>query len=151
MFLRDNLIHGDLHGGNVMYNSKNDIVGIVDGGLVTGVEREVRADYFAFLKALCKGDVDDLVERLVSFSEKKTLSPEKIQAFRDDVEIAVKRWIGKGGKDHAGGPIQLGDLMGELLFKIQKHKMSLRCGAANLLSACIDLVHAEIRICFVHA
>jgi hypothetical protein len=34
---RDNLIHGDLHGGNVMVSPKSEIVTVIDAGLVTGV------------------------------------------------------------------------------------------------------------------
>lgn len=34
---RDNLIHGDLHGGNVMVSPNSQIVTVIDAGLVTGV------------------------------------------------------------------------------------------------------------------
>jgi predicted unusual protein kinase regulating ubiquinone biosynthesis (AarF/ABC1/UbiB family) len=156
MFVRDNFIHGDLHGGNILQaGPPEEVTGwarwhtvaqewwgagrarmaVIDAGLVTRVEPGQAGRFRAFLGALCGGDAAALSELLVAFRDPLAAgdAPRDPARFRRDVEATVARWVGEGGRAPDGGVVSLGDLLGELLFRLQEHKVpaSLRPYAAR--------------------
>lgn len=87
-----------------------------------------QADRFrAFLRALCRGDAEGLAALLVAFKDPRAArdAPRDPARFRRDVETSVARWVGEGGRAPDGGVVSLGDLLGELLFRLQEHKVQL--------------------------
>lgn len=59
---------------------------------------------------------------------------DKLEVFRQDVWKTLHRWVGPGLKDPDGNsPIQLGDVVGGLLFNVQRHGMSLRGDVAGTI------------------
>ena len=58
MYLRDNYIHGDLHGGNVLFSSdpRDDRVFVLDAGLTTALERDWASPFGYLLHALTPSD-----------------------------------------------------------------------------------------------
>jgi len=59
---------------------------------------------------------------------------EKLEAFKRDVWETLDKWVGPGLKDPDGeSPIQLGDVVGGLLFNVQRHDMSLRGDVASTI------------------
>jgi hypothetical protein len=57
MFLRDNFIHGDLHGGNVIRSgmAPGARLTIIDAGVVTAIAPAVQPRFHQFLRDLCLG------------------------------------------------------------------------------------------------
>lgn len=106
MFLRDNLIHGDLHAGNVLYNDKDNASTILDAGMAVSLEPEVMSSFGQFLKALCSGDASGLVNRIEQFevnrpefgkgSGKGYLStdPKVKDAFAQDINQVITKFFG---------------------------------------------------------
>eukprot|EP00960_Hanusia_phi_P051922 761113-Hanusia_phi.AAC.1 len=45
----------------------------------------------------------------------------------------VQKWVGIGNRAPNGGPVMLGDFVGEILFKIQKHHLHLRGDVASTI------------------
>lgn len=155
MFLRDNLCHGDLHGGNVMFDVEGNCCTVLDAGMTTSLASEVQADFGQFLHALCTADSDKLVDKILSFhvevsaenrayqgklaSNFSSEDPEERRIarehFRQDVQAAMDKWIDPKGKatNPNGGPISLGDIIGEVMMSLQKHGVSLRGDVASSL------------------
>lgn len=144
MFLRDNLVHGDLHAGNVMFDEKAGCLTIIDGGLVTGLEEEwVRKDFGSLLHALCTGDVEKMVGKLMDFdvqSESQTgtttttAQVESRALFFQDIQRVVNKWVDPNGTTAPdGGPISLGDLLGSIMYVVQRHQVCLRSDVAACL------------------
>jgi hypothetical protein len=153
MFVRDNFVHGDLHGGNIMHappppapaapslsaaagraaawlTGRGEAGGggaggvvVIDAGLVTRVAGAHAGLFRRFLAALCGGDADALTDLLLAFRDPRAAAaPRDAGRFRADVAASVARWVGEGGRAPDGGVISLGDLIGDLLFRLQQHK-----------------------------
>lgn len=131
MFLRDNLVHGDLHGGNVLVDSEGRCT-ILDVGLTTSLPSEIRGQFGDFLYAICVGDNDqflNLISGMGSFS--KEARPQPLPAFKKDVERTLARYVKRkegfrlaGAPD--GGPVELGDLFGDLFRCMYRHHWIMR-------------------------
>lgn len=154
MFLRDNLAHGDLHAGNVMFDEALEQCTIIDAGLTTSLEEDwVRKDFGRFLQALCTGDVEEILGKIVTFHvdvdtdqnasgvacgfassdpEAKALA---LANLNKDVKATVDLWVDPNGAVQApdGGPILLGDLVGALMFSMQRNGVCLRSDVASSL------------------
>lgn len=130
MFLRDNFIHGDLHGGNVLFGAGCGRATVIDAGVVTSIEEGFTQPFASFLLALCRGDVTELSDRLLQFNQAASFDE---AAFRKDIEVTTRRWVGEAGRAPDGGIINLGDLVGEILFKIQKNDLHLRGDVASTI------------------
>jgi len=137
MFLRDNLVHGDLHAGNVLFSERDNCCTVLDAGLTTSLLPDSKARFGKFLLALCKGDTESITEHLLQFKDADnsswTDSPEQNQVLRDDMKETVDRFICKSGNGRApgGGPISLGDVMGQVLFVLQRSNLKLRGDVAS--------------------
>jgi predicted unusual protein kinase regulating ubiquinone biosynthesis (AarF/ABC1/UbiB family) len=70
MYLRDNYIHGDLHGGNVLFSSdpRDDRVFVLDAGLTTALERDWASPFGYLLHALTLGNAQRVAEKLLMFN-----------------------------------------------------------------------------------
>jgi len=55
MFLRDNLIHGDLHAGNVLFDTAHSACTVLDAGLTVSLDKDMQAGFGKFLLAICSG------------------------------------------------------------------------------------------------
>lgn len=159
MFLRDNLVHGDLHGGNVLVSEDGNCT-VLDAGLTTSLEDdEVRREFTKFLKAICLADADQMVRGLVSFhvppskksnplssfnlplpSSSPSLSsddPEQQALARAnlaaDVQSAVNTFVRPDMRAPDGNPICIGDIIGEVFFSMQRNGVCLRGDVASAL------------------
>ena len=61
MFLRDNLIHADLHSGNLIFNEKTGEVTVVDAGMAVSLEKNDLNGFGDFMRAAIIGDVTVMV------------------------------------------------------------------------------------------
>jgi len=125
MFLRDNYVHGDLHGGNLMA-ADDGTLAVFDAGLTTALKPDIAEPFGYFLHAICTGATDKVVEKLILFNE---VPREKldVDGFTADVHARMKLYVGADGMHSPdGGAINMGELIGTILNGMQKHKMRLR-------------------------
>eukprot|EP00122_Pirum_gemmata_P018931 Pgem_evm2s17732 len=167
MYLRDNYVHGDLHGGNIIavdyfhddegnevsadrvINAKKKIqkLGIIDAGLTTALHKDIEVPFGFFLLALCTGDTNEVVEKLVEFSDNKsTLTPEVIENFRNDTKSTLAVYMGEKGftETNSCGPVNIGEMLGNVLRNMQKNGLSLR-GDVALTICTMSLTESAIR------
>eukprot|EP00929_Paragymnodinium_shiwhaense_P084446 TRINITY_DN45149_c0_g1_i1.p1 TRINITY_DN45149_c0_g1~~TRINITY_DN45149_c0_g1_i1.p1 ORF type:complete len:652 (-),score=160.22 TRINITY_DN45149_c0_g1_i1:238-2163(-) len=137
MILRDNHAHGDLHGGNVMYNQNTNTITVLDAGMATSLDEDVIDGFQRFLVDMAEGNADGMTAHLLSFVDRK-ISPaykntdDDPPQFKRSVEEEVDKWIGKDtGRAPDGSPISIGDLMGGILFKMNYHGLCLRGDVAG--------------------
>eukprot|EP00944_MAST-04C_sp_MAST-4C-sp1_P012315 g12315.t1 len=147
MFLRDNFVHGDMHGGNLLYSQDkegNNVLTVLDAGLTVSLDSQVARSFSQFLYSMIMGDVDGIMTKLIEFNDSK--KKVDISGFRQDVEKQVNLWVGERStlpltapKAPDGGPISIGDLMGGIMFSMQRYGIALRGDvAATLLTISIS-------------
>jgi len=140
MFLRDNYMHGDLHAGNVIYDQERKVLTVLDAGHTTSLSPDTASYFGRFMGGMCTGDANRIVESLLAFHDPATSSgPINLDGLKQDVNQACKRWVGPDGRAPDGTPISIGDLMGEILFKLHKNNVSLRGDVAiSLVSIAVS-------------
>ena len=135
MFVRDNFVHGDLHAGNLLWYEGPDgspTLTVLDAGLTNSVEPDMEANFAVFLQAMCSADVEEILKQLLIFNVSET--PVDENEFRKSLQTACDRWVDpKTGMDPNGGPISMGDLMGEIFFGLNKFDIFLRGDVASTL------------------
>jgi len=153
MFLRDNLIHGDLHAGNVLYSGEDNACTVLDAGMTVSLEDDVMADFGRFLHALCSGNHESLVERIQRFEVNRppygpgsgkgflATNPAVKAKFSREMEDICERFfqtskylgveIGKARPEN----VSLGDVVGQVLFAMQRHGVILRGDVAASIMA----------------
>ena len=75
MFLRDNFIHADMHGGNMLIEAEEDNADahftVLDPGLRISLEGDDAVHFSLLIQAMCKCDVDGLSEHLLALNNCK--------------------------------------------------------------------------------
>mmetsp|Transcript_39020 Transcript_39020/g.90937 ORF Transcript_39020/g.90937 Transcript_39020/m.90937 type:complete len:211 (+) Transcript_39020:2-634(+) len=125
MFLRDNYVHGDLHGGNLMA-AEDGSLAVFDAGLTCRLADDIAAPFGYFLQALCTGNTERVVEKLIQFNDAPT---EKVDLgkFRDEMHVIVTKYAVKGTmRSPDDRPINMGEMVGHMLQVMQKHNLRLR-------------------------
>jgi len=130
MMVRDNFVHGDLHGGNILYSEAHNHVTVLDAGIATSLDRQTFAPFGRFLHALCSGHTDHIVEYLQRFNQSaiKVNMPE----LKKDIQATMDKFMGPLRKN-PDEPINAADMFGEVMFSMQKHRMLLKGDVASTL------------------
>lgn len=133
MFLRDNYVHGDMHGGNIMYQMDEKgktTLTVIDTGLVTEIGSDYAQEFGMFLHGLCTGNPELILTTLKAFSispKENTETPK----FEEDILKVINEFSGGPGIRPDGGPMQIGDFLGEVLNTLQRNNVTLRGDVAN--------------------
>jgi len=130
MMVRDNFVHGDLHGGNILYSEGDNHVTVLDAGIATSLDRQTFKPFGKFLHALCSGNTDTIVEYLQRFNESK-LSV-NMEEFKRDIQAIMDKFMGPL-RMNPDEPINAADMFGEVMFSMQKHNMLLKGDVASTL------------------
>jgi len=130
MMVRDNFVHGDLHGGNILYSEAHDHVTVLDAGIATSLDRQTFAPFGRFLHALCSGHTDHIVEYLQRFNE-STIQVNMAE-LRQDIQATMDKFMGPL-RQNPDLPINAADMFGEVMFSMQKHHMLLKGDVASTL------------------
>jgi len=141
MFLRDNFMHGDLHGGNVLLAEDGSLT-VIDTGITTSVLPDWAPRFNEFLQYVCTGDHVLLTDTLISF-HKGDLADENEASFREAMEKTTKKFVSSPGVAPGGGMVDLGDLLGEILFNLSTNDVHLRSDVAasiQSMSICEGLI-----------
>lgn len=137
MFLRDNFMHGDLHGGNVLLAEDGSLT-VIDTGITTSIQPDWQPMFNLFLKYLCAGDHKSLTNTLLGFHE-GDLSEETKSSFREAMTKTTKKFVANPGIAPGGGIVDLGDFIGEILFNLSSNDVHLRSDiAASIQSMSIS-------------
>jgi len=132
MFLRDNYIHGDLHAGNLLYSAKDNLLTVVDAGLTTYLEDKSFVPFGDFLRALCVGDAQVIVEKLVEFNVNPSFKPNDTPAFTEEVSGIFDKYMGKD-RSRQEDQLVMGYIMGEVLNCIGRYSITLRGDVSSSL------------------
>lgn len=142
MLLNDNLMHADLHPGNIIIrvaNGKNDKekyrIVLVDAGMVAELLPEEQRNFIGLLEAIGDGDGNDAAECLLRFSSKATYSKETRNAFKKDI-IEMFKVEAKG----YGNNVSIGQVLRGVLNIVRIHRVSIDANYATLVmnSLCLD-------------
>jgi predicted unusual protein kinase regulating ubiquinone biosynthesis (AarF/ABC1/UbiB family) len=138
MMLRDNLVHGDLHAGNLLFSDDPDVttLTVIDAGVTTSLSDDMRAPFMGFLYSMCVGDFSGMARRIVQFAEPppEGAPPHDVAALEATIEDIAAKWVGPDGRSAPdGGPVSVGDLMGNVLFSLGAHGVTLRGDVASSL------------------
>jgi len=130
MMIRDNFVHGDLHGGNILYSDAGDHVTVLDAGIATSLQKETIAPFCRFLRAFCSGGTEVVIEYLNYFNEAK--AKVNIDKFRPDIQAIIDKFMGEARID-PDKPVNAADMFGEVMFALQKHGLRLKGDVACTL------------------
>mmetsp|Transcript_980 Transcript_980/g.1393 ORF Transcript_980/g.1393 Transcript_980/m.1393 type:complete len:593 (+) Transcript_980:52-1830(+) len=132
MFLRDNLIHSDMHAGNLLFSAKTGNLTVLDAGQTASLLPDVAPSFGRFLHAICKRDPEGVYKYLLEFDVKKGIEVNR-EDFRSDVRDAMDLHCGNGKM------VVVGDVMGELFHTLNHHKMTLRSDVSvSLMSMAVS-------------
>lgn len=130
MMVRDNFVHGDLHGGNILYSMSDDHVTVLDCGIATSLDKRTFAPFGVFLHALCSGQTDTVVEYLQRFNEANLVVNTK--QLKSDIQATMDKYMGPF-RMNPQGPLNAADMFGEVMFTLQRHGMLLKGDVASTL------------------
>jgi len=134
MCLRDNLVHGDLHGGNVMYNTETDSMTVIDAGIACTLdEQDGLTQFIQFLQAMCEGSADKVSRTVLNLSHvPATLDRE---AFDAEISHAIDMFMDPDTRQSktGEGPVLVGDITGEVFRTLQRHQVYLAGDVISLL------------------
>jgi len=130
MMVRDNFVHGDLHGGNILYCEGDDHVTVLDAGIATSLEKATVAPFGNFLQALCSGDTKGTVKYLEIFNESELKV--NIKEFTVDIQETMDKFMGPL-RINPHEPINAADMFGEVMFTMQRYGMLLKGDVASTL------------------
>ena len=138
MFLRDNYVHGDLHGGNMLFSvTKDSRLSIIDVGLASSLSRDMENAFAMFMYSMLKGDVDGLVNQIVKFNENDNAfsGPKSIQEFRTKIHDVLVEEISLTGDvvSPTGDPISLGNIVGGVMRAMNQYNVMLKTEIASAL------------------
>ena len=96
---------------------------------------DIKDSFHHFLRAFCVGDTKELMAKSREYNINENTD---MVALERDVEQIMDEWVGSGPKNGQmvspeGYPISLGDVIGQVLFAFNKHKMVLRGDVASAL------------------
>jgi len=133
MFLRDNFMHGDLHGGNILLSEDGSLT-VIDTGITTSILPDWQPKFGEFLKYIVIGDNASLTDTLLAFHEGK-VSDENETNFRTAMSATTKKFVGNAGFAPDGGMVDLGDFLGEIMFNLSQNHVHLRSDIATSIQS----------------
>jgi aarF domain-containing kinase len=160
MLLVDNLMHADLHPGNIMLDAQRhgnrfplpgpeavkdfDRFGItlVDAGMVAQLTDNESSAFIGLLASLGEGDGKEAAKFALQFSIENNMSDEKRSAFMDDmVELFAERCRGYGMD------VDVGHVLRGILGLIRKHQVRIDANFATLVVNCLCVESLARRVC----
>ncbi len=127
MLLVDNLMHADLHPGNIMIDASvegDPRMTLVDAGMVAELTEEESVNFIGLLSALGAGDSDKASEAVLGFGGSRV----KNDAFTEDMKVLfTERCRGYGTN------VDVGDVLRGVLGLVRKHQVRINANYATLV------------------
>lgn len=129
MFLRDNLVHSDMHAGNILFSEENGEITVLDAGQTATLHSDIAPRFGQFLHSICTRNKQGVHENLIAFDTDRGEKLDDPDAFKARVFEAMDEHCAPGQK------IIVGDIMGELLRIMSTEKVCLRSDVSVSLMA----------------
>lgn len=135
MLLADNLMHADLHPGNILIHTTTEHkIVLVDAGMVAKLLDAEKENFIGFLEALGEGNGAEAATHVLQFSS--NLHPDTNKAaFTEDMDTLFKR-VCRGYGTH----VDIGNVLRSVLKLIREHRISIDVNYATLIMnvLCLD-------------
>ncbi|CAM9511751.1 unnamed protein product, partial [Phaeothamnion confervicola] len=141
MLLVDNLMHADLHPGNILVHAPEDgseppRVVLVDAGMVASLVDSERENFIGLLECIGLGDGAAAGARILEFSTQQTcVDPAERRAFVDEMALLFSRCC-RGYHTN----VDLGVVLREALSLVRRHQVRVDVNYATLIMnvLCLD-------------
>lgn len=130
MYLRDNLMHGDLHGGNIIYNTEDNEMTVIDVGITCTLNAHTK-DFTNFLYGMCTARPEIISQSLLDMSTRR--SGFNLRAFETDIKGAYGMFASAAQMQDKDFVVPVGDITGELLRTLNRHSVNLDGEVCSLL------------------
>ena len=151
MMLVDNLMHADLHPGNILIQKK-DVLGVeshnvrivlVDAGMVARLSRREQDHFVGLLQAMGEGSGREAARHVMRFSEEgeSQYSQSRIRDFED----AMETYFAKHCRGYGKG-IDLGVVLRGVLALVRDHQITIEANYATLVmnALCLDGLASQL-------
>ncbi|CAJ1966840.1 unnamed protein product [Cylindrotheca closterium] len=152
MLLVDNVMHADLHPGNIMIDvmqSKNqDIedakirITLVDAGMVAQLTEEESSTFIGLLTTIGEGNGEAAAEFALQFSIDNDLSEEEKKLFKEDMRVLFDKCC-KG----YGTGVDVGEVLRGVLGLIRDHHVRIDSNYATLVVNVLCVESLAKRVC----
>jgi aarF domain-containing kinase len=156
MLLTDNLMHADLHPGNIFLRQHdehgrlvsasqhsslspdarvfNKIV-LVDAGMVATLLHEEQDNFIGLLQSMGRGRGDEAAEHLLKFSSRRDYTEAQRSGFKSDMVVLFSERC--RGYHH---DVKIGDVLKGILHLVRIHKVTIEANYATLVmnALCLD-------------
>mmetsp|Transcript_15255 Transcript_15255/g.20137 ORF Transcript_15255/g.20137 Transcript_15255/m.20137 type:complete len:587 (+) Transcript_15255:70-1830(+) len=138
MLLVDNLMHADLHPGNILVKSSlkdGNAICVLDAGMVARLTEEEQRNFIGFIANLARGNGNRAAKYILNFSTTQTCTEDQKMNFIRDIELLFEekcRGYGTG--------TQVADVLCGALTLIRKHQVRIDANYATLIMniLCLD-------------
>lgn len=149
MLLKDNLMHADLHPGNILLQSGapdtgvNPRIVLVDAGMVAQLTGTEQDNFIGLLQAFGRGDGVRAAQCLLRFSDSQTCaSPEERGNFTKAMQLMFE--------EHCRGygtQVEIGEVIRRCLRMLRQHKVRIDVNYATLILnvLCLEGLAAALR------
>ena len=166
MLLIDNLMHADLHPGNIMvFSNRSTLEGassqkalvssrqssissfqgfitLVDAGMVAELDEKESLNFIGLLASLGEGDGLAGANAVLGFSTTQQLSPEEADLFRNDmIKLFYEKCKGYGND------VDVGDVLRGVLTLIRIHRVRIDANYATLVVNALCVESLAKRVC----
>eukprot|EP00934_Nitzschia_sp_Nitz4_P004852 Nitzschia sp. Nitz4//scaffold33_size148984//16272//18304//NITZ4_002911-RA/size148984-snap-gene-0.16-mRNA-1//-1//CDS//3329548376//4842//frame0 len=155
MILMDNVLHADLHPGNILLHGfdgqqhdKHDKVPdnlhitLVDAGMVAQLSDEESTSFIGLLTSLGEGDGVAAANFLLRFSSANELTLEAKEAFQNDM-VSLFQLQCRG----YGANVDVSSVLRGMLRLIRKHRIQIDANYATLVINVLSLESLSRRVC----
>jgi aarF domain-containing kinase len=136
MLLQDNLMHADLHPGNILIqDEKKTRIVLVDAGMVARLLPKEQKNFIGLLEAMGEGRGDEAADHIMQFTSKPEYNLDTKKSFRKDMKEMFSISCKGYGKN-----VDIGVALREILNLVRVHKITIDANYATLImnALCLD-------------
>lgn len=162
MLLTDNLMHSDLHPGNIFvkqYDAKGKLIPakdhlnikenakivnrivLVDAGMVARLVVDEQENFIGLLQAMGRGRGDEAAKHILKFSSRTDYTPYQITAFSRDMVYLFSK-VCRGYHTN----VKIGDVLKHILTLVRIHRITIEANYATLVmnALCLDSLASNL-------
>lgn len=144
MLLKDNLMHADLHPGNILYSHQNSSkdsyfstlqMQMVDAGMTAELTPLQQLNFIGLIEAIGEGNGVMAADHVITFSSTNKMEENRRDAFRADM-VTLFKSVARG----YGTQVDLGVVLRGVLGLVRQHRVTIEANYATLVlnALCLD-------------